>query len=201
MEYENDIRIHRMTPVGNYKFVRLKPNEEPMGNKNAMIDACISDPWLISDVHISSNERRTYEILTTINSVIKPIDRIIFLGDLDDDKGTGSLYLTKKFIENINTKHKFLILGNHDKHLLSDYIDMGFVYVTDTYSCEVYNKKILLSHCPEPIGKDRINIHGHLHGSGMYWNMNPERHYDAFVGTDDCPEPVRMKALLNIGDE
>ena len=193
-------RIHRMNDMGLYKVVKLLKNEKPMGDYKKCIRALNSNPWLFADIHVSSNTNRTNIFLDKINSVVKNDDNIICLGDLMN-KHTGTPAMVKDFVKSINCKNKFLILGNHDFLKLEQYIDMGFVYVTDHITANIDGKKVILTHCPIPIKKDVINIHGHIHGSGRYWNMNPENHYDVFVGTDEEPDIVRYKTLLGLPDK
>lgn len=197
-EYEivnDDLRIHRMSSQGAYKCVKLLPNEEPMGDPEQMKQACLSNPWLLSDIHISSNTKRTRDMIQRFRAQISPDDNIIILGDLSD-KHTGSLQLVFDFIVSIPGE-KFLILGNNDYYHLSDYQHMGFRYISDEFKFEKDGKTYWLTHVPMPVPNGTINIHGHIHGSGMYWNMSPNGHYDVFVGTDEAPELVRMNDLLN----
>lgn len=197
MDFENDdVRICRMTSMGEYKVVKLMMNEEPTGNKAEMLKACNSNPWLFADVHISSNTKRTNDIVKRFTSVLKQGDPVICLGDLCD-KHTSNMELVTSFVNRINTGNMFLILGNNDYYTISDYIKMGFKYVTDEFSFKKDGKDIVMTHAPIPTRSKRINIHGHIHGSGVYWNMNPAGHYDVFVGTDECPDIVRMDTLLN----
>lgn len=192
----NDTKIKRMTTQGSYKIVKLLMNEEPTGNKSKMYDACESNPYFISDVHISMNSNRTEKILNNINKYVSPSDYLIILGDLTD-KHTGTLQTTADFVRRIETPNKFLVIGNNDFYTIGDYIDMGFIYITDEFSFKINGQNYILSHCPLPIGNSKtINIHGHLHGSNTYWNMSPAGHYDVFIGTDAEPKVIRMNALL-----
>lgn len=191
----DDLRIHRMSSQGAYKCVKLLPNEEPIGDSEQMKQACLSNPWLLSDIHISSNTKRTKDMIKRFRAQISPDDNIIILGDLSD-KHTGSLALVFDFIVSIPGK-KFLILGNNDYYHLSDYQHMGFSYISDEFKFKKDGKTYWLTHVPMPVPNGTINIHGHIHGSGMYWNMSPNGHYDVFVGTDESPELVRMNDLLN----
>ena len=192
----DDSQIKRMTSQGSYKIVKLLMNEEPTGNKTKMYDACESDPFFISDVHISMNTERTKKILDEINNKVSPQVPLIVLGDLTD-KHTGTFNSTVEFVKSINTPNKFLIIGNNDYYTIGDYIEMGFVYVTDEFTFKHNGQNYILSHCPIPLtNKKAINIHGHLHGSNTYWNMSPAGHYDVFVGTDAEPKVIRMSELL-----
>ena len=196
---DNSNYIHRMTDMGLYKVVKLQKGETPLGNRKMFIRALNNNPWLFSDIHVSANKTRTKEFLKKLNSVVKENDDLVCLGDLMN-KHTGTSRDVRDFVSNINCKNKFLILGNHDFLKVEDYIDMGFLYVTDHMAINIDGKKIIFTHCPIPVKNDTINIHGHIHGSGKYWNMSPEGHYDVFVGTDEAPDVVRYNTLLKLPD-
>lgn len=196
----NSDRINRMIDMGLYKVVRLKKNEKPLGNLTKFNNALRSNPWLFSDIHVSSNTKRTEIFLDKINSVVKKDDNLVCLGDLIN-KHTGTDRMVEDFVKGIKCNNKFLILGNHDFLKLEDYIALGFIYVTDHAALNINGQKVIFTHCPIPIKKDTINIHGHIHGSGEYWNMMPDRHYDVFVGTDEAPDFTRYNTLLGIPDK
>ena len=199
MEYDN-FHINRMTDMGLYKVVKLKRGEKPLGNKSKFITALNSNPWLFSDIHVSANTNRTKIFLDKINSVVGQDDYLICLGDLLN-KHTGTNFAVDRFVHEIQCPNKFLILGNHDFLRIEDYINMGFKYVTDHFAINIHGQKVILTHCPIPVKSDTINIHGHIHGSGEYWNMSPDNHYDVFVGTDEEPDLVRYNTLLNLPDK
>lgn len=197
---ENLNYIHRMTDMGLYKVVKFKKGETPLGNKRKFIEALNNNPWLFSDIHVSANTNRTDNFLKKLNSVVKKNDNLVCLGDLMN-KHTGTPKDVRDFVNRINCKNKFLILGNNDFLKVEDYIDMGFVYVTDHMAINIDGKKVIFTHCPIPVKDDTINIHGHIHGSGKYWNMSPNGHYDVFVGTDEDPDLVRYNTLLGLPDK
>lgn len=197
---EETPRICRMENMGLYKVVKMKKGEKPLGDYRKCMKALNSNPWLFSDIHVSSNTKRTEIFLDKINSVVKENDNLVCLGDLMN-KHTGTTQMVIDFVDKINCKNKFLILGNHDFLKIEDYIAMGFSYVTDHIAINIDGKKVIFTHCPIPIKKDTINIHGHIHGSGRYWNMNPEGHYDVFIGTDEEPDLVKYNTLLGIPDK
>lgn len=200
MNPDNLNYIHRMTDMGLYKVVKFKKDETPLGNKRKFLSALNSNPWLFSDIHVSSNFNRTKNFLKKINSVVKENDNIVCLGDLMN-KHTGTPQNVRDFVNDINCKNKFLIIGNHDFLKVEDYIDMGFVYVADYAAVIINGQKYIFTHCPIPVKDDTINIHGHIHGSGKYWNMSPNNHYDVFVGTDEDPDIVRFNTLLGLPDK
>jgi len=90
------------------------------------------------------------------NSVVKPEDTVIHLGDVGFSRTSLNIILPK-----LNGR-KILVKGNHDKFKLSFYAK-HFVDVR-SYIFGPY-KKFILSHIPihpASLG-DAINIHGHLH--------------------------------------
>lgn len=136
--------------------------------------------WIISDTHFShsniigycerpfqSTEEMDWYMVEKWNSVVKPNDYVYHLGDV-------YMGASKGYIENIfqqlNGK-KRLILGNHDNgkdQILQRYFEKIMLWRNF--------EKVVLTHIPlreESIpGKDRINVHGHIHQ-----NKSPEGPY------------------------
>jgi hypothetical protein len=71
---------------------------------------------------------------------------------------------------------------------------MGFKIVDDQviYS-ESPSQSIILTHTPVPIKNDQVNIHGHIHGSRCYWNVDWHNHYDVW---DNDFYPITIKECL-----
>ena len=172
--------VWRFNSVGNIKKVQLMPYEHPLGNEKELKTHINDNLWLISDIHLSSNTERTNLIINRINRAVGKDGYILFLGDLVN-KHTGTWAMVIDAMEKIKTPNKFLILGNHDTRLLHEYIDIGFKYVSDRFESSYKGWKVVFTHAPEPVNFNSINIHGHIHGSGEYWNMSPYRHYDVYV--------------------
>lgn len=94
------------------------------------------------------------------NSVVKPQDKVYFLGDVCID--INSLHTLEKM-----NGHKRLVRGNHDIFPTKEYLK----YFDEIYGVRVFNglpKQLLLiaSHIPiHPGSNERfsLNIHGHLH--------------------------------------
>ncbi len=94
-------------------------------------------------------------IIDRWNSVVKNDDIVWVLGDFSfyDKEKSKELLSRLKGIKKI-------VLGNHDRHSVSWFYDVGFTYVSD-YPI-VWSDDYILSH--EPIeGGDRTNIYGHIH--------------------------------------
>jgi calcineurin-like phosphoesterase family protein len=60
---------------------------------------------------------------------------------------------------------KILILGNHDEKSFNYYLEQGWDVVVDRLRLHAFQRKIILSHKPEPVPVDYINIHGHFHNT------------------------------------
>lgn len=100
-------------------------------------------------------------IIESHNSVVKPNDRVYFVGDVSmKEKGLS-------FVKQMNGK-KVLIKGNHDIFKISSYLDV----FEDVRSFKVYPQQgLICSHIPLHPGQFQKgsrwkgNIHGHLHAN------------------------------------
>jgi calcineurin-like phosphoesterase family protein len=120
--------------------------------------------YFISDPHFGHNNIRRFErtqfasieehdsfIIDQVNSIVKPQDILYILGDLGE--------LEKVRLLN---GRKILIMGNHDSKTKTQYLG----YFAEVYDTPIYfSKTILLSHIPQPVTQNILNVHGHLHGS------------------------------------
>jgi calcineurin-like phosphoesterase family protein len=133
--------------------------------------------WLISDTHFG--HENMYRFVTfggvtrvrprfdhakeadeymfdTWNDLIKVEDHVYHLGDVAMNFAP--------FVHRIKSLpgHKRLILGNHDKAKIAEYLAAGFQKIM---AYRFWNREAILSHVPihpESLGK-RLNIHGHIH--------------------------------------
>ena len=155
------------------------------------------DTFLLADIHISNKDpEKTNHIVRNVNSRISPKDHLVILGDMDGKKGTSSYELIRRTIKKFRTNNIHLILGNNDQYSVEEYIKMGFLSVTDK---AVYrrsgNGDIILTHCPYPVENSDINIHGHIHGSRCYWNVDWHNHYDIW---DQDFFPIKISECIEI---
>lgn len=102
------------------------------------------------------------------NSVVRPEDKVIHLGDI---------VINKKFLPILNRLNgrKKLIMGNHDIWPISTLT--GYFYDIKAY--RVFDKHIF-SHIPvhrESIGRFQANIHGHLHSNQVMLGDQIDPHY------------------------
>lgn len=109
----------------------------------------------------------------------------IFLGDLFY-KGFHSIWeipaeMKKKAIEiakKLKGKYKIFIRGNHDNLPDEFYLnDCGFTHICSSLT---YNN-IIFTHQPEIVKSDKINIHGHIHGSKIYSGFKPDNCIDVYA--------------------
>jgi calcineurin-like phosphoesterase family protein len=95
------------------------------------------------------------------NAVVRPNDKVYFLGDV---------VMNKKFLPEIAKLNgqKRLIMGNHDtakNTVLSEYF-------TALYSMRIL-ADMILTHIPihpSSVGRFGTNVHGHLHGDRVMWD-------------------------------
>lgn len=150
--------------------------------------------YILSDTHFYRNavynkevsQKDIRDFIAKYNNRIRDNDIVIFLGDI------STRHIVKPEFSYIKTKlkeifsklkgKKILIRGNHDI-VLNDsfYKELGFKYITNKLILP--NKKIILTHVPHDVDKtDLFNIHGHIHGSKLYYGMKSDDHIDAFIG-------------------
>lgn len=177
-------------------IVRLLPGEKPY-NERLLNSVLSPDTFLVADLHLSTADpEKTKKIIRSVNKVLTPNDHLLILGDLDGKKGTGSFKLTKDTISKFNTKNVYLVLGNNDPYTIDEYVKCGFKAVVDmAIYQETPSSKVFLTHCPYPTRGDEKNIHGHIHGSKCYWNLNWENHYDVW---DEDYAPITIRQCLEI---
>lgn len=136
----------------------------------------MTNVWFIGDTHFGhsnilkfSEARRHFKdidhhnqtLIENWNSIIKPNDKVYHLGDVSF--GRDNLRHVRKLNGN-----KTLIMGNHDKYSVEEYIHFGF---TKVVGCMKY-MEFVLSHIPiHPEMFEyrwEYNIHGHIHMKGKY---------------------------------
>lgn len=175
-------------------YVALLKDEHPYNQQ--LLETILSpDTYIVGDLHINAKDTaKTQMILRSINSTVSRDSDLIIIGDLDGKKGTSDEKTISAFIKKINTKKIYLILGNNDRYSIKTYVKMGFRAVTDevVYK-ESAMKKVYLTHCPRKIGPNEYNVHGHIHGSKCYWNLDWHNHVDVW---DENYVPVKLSDCL-----
>lgn len=107
-------------------------------------------------------------IIDSHNKVVKPNDKVYFLGDAVFHK--KYLYIIDRF-----NGDKVLIKGNHDLLDAKDYLQY-FRDIRGTHQV----KGLLMSHIPihpESLGRWGFNVHGHLHANVITHNGRPDPRY------------------------
>jgi calcineurin-like phosphoesterase family protein len=149
----------------------------------------MSKIWFISDTHFShlnilkycsrpfkDIEEMNEQLIQNWNSVIKFNDIVWHLGDL----GFGTKDQIHEIVERLEGR-KSIILGNHDNFKPSDYLKMGFEFVSRFPV--IYDKFIILSHEPVFLEENSCygNFYGHLHQNNYigkntnYFNCSVEQ--------------------------
>lgn len=143
--------------------------------------------WVISDTHFGHENmykfvganglrvRRRFEHAQEADECmydlwaerVRPDDHIYHLGDVAMNFAP--------YVRRIKALpgHKRLLLGNHDKGKLAEYIAAGFEKIA---SCRMWDRKTaLLTHIPvHPDSTTAVNVHGHIHERtlpGRYANV------------------------------
>lgn len=140
--------------------------------------------WHISDTHFGhpniieyenrpfeSTEQWTKIFIKYYQKTVGKQDKVFFHGDYS--------FYNKEITKNITSNlpgHKFLIMGNHDRHKSSKwFLEVGF---RNVYEYPLFYDKddipILLSHEPK-FNINIFNIHGHTHSSCI----DSKLHYNA----------------------
>lgn len=161
--------------------------------------------FLVSDTHFSHKNIINFEPKVRIfnniqehdealvqywNETVKPDDVVYHLGDVVFAK-TGFDY-----VKRLNGRKK-LILGNHDRHAMEDYRDMGFEEVDGCFRLD----EILLTHYPiarECLGyTEKYNVHGHTHqkwvGGYPYYNVSVENIDLRPISLDEVAAAFRLR--------
>ena len=179
---QSSVPINEDIVMKNNNFSIFKPRIVSTIELTDLLDN--SEIWIGTDWHlwkadengILTKNKNFDLILNNCREKLKrPNSLLLFLGDLVDDE-FNDLNSLRKAIKSLNGT-KILIKGNND--ILEDtfYTSCGFEYVLEGL---LYND-ILFTHAPiDNIA--RINVHGHLHKSGFYYDNNFKNHADVFTG-------------------
>ena len=164
--------------------------KEDVGLENIFIS---TDWHLYSDEANAHHPYRTMLDLTLLKNNVgrdmSPADLWLFLGDLCDPK-VANRETIRRILETIPAR-KVLVRGNHDTEDDQWYLDLGFDQVTD--GVVIHN--MLFTHRPEPVPKDWINVHGHIHFEKIAIDGT---HINAYATNwNDTCHPVLLDDLLH----
>lgn len=135
-----------------------------------------------------------------IKNFIVPSDCVyLYLGDITESEYSENSdhisevtkYMRKILSADIKRKSpRILVLGNNDCLPKKTYKDMGFDYIVN----KIDTPQILFTHKPQPVS-NKLNIHGHIHGSREYWDIDPKNHIDVYFDQFD-KKPHTLKDYL-----
>lgn len=170
------------------------------------------DPYIVSDYHLlrelkslSVERQHTSEIVRMHNRHIKKNDYVFFLGDLTESEffesyDIDTLMRIGDITKRLNGK-KIMIAGNNDVGTGMYYRQIcGFI----EYYCNVNieTENFIFSHTPyDNSAVDKLNLHGHIHGSKNYFGMSAEKHIDVYHQLwDNVPRRLsEFKRLYDTG--
>ena len=154
--------INRTSTMGHYPTIKLQIGERPSGDPNRFAKALcdLDHTWFTSDLYLTPVYQNTRRLVTTINQYVHSSENLIILGNLLAPNYYKQFSIIMDFLNSINTKKVFLILGNTDKFSVQTYMDIGFLYVTDRAEKTVKDKKVIYTYYPVPVN-GQINIFGY----------------------------------------
>lgn len=138
------------------------------------------------------------------NAVVKPGDRVYFLGDLAFPKKLTEGHALYKLLERFNGQ-KFWVKGNHDSSELVKRVGHVFVKVADYLDVKIGEQYIALSHYPM-LRWNRGHygawmLHGHCHGelrypfNGKIIDVGVDAHAYAPVSFDAIDHCMRLRGI------
>lgn len=159
--------------------------------------------FLISDTHFGHSKMLEYEarpfdfeekILDNLK-VIKDEDILVHLGDVCIGRDA---YWNEMMFSEIPMSRCILVRGNHDGKSFNWYYDHGWNFVCDSFTMDIYGKKILFSHIPQLDGDYDINIHGHCHSKKRTEEFEPTMHKKQYlVSLENLNyKPIRLDTFL-----
>lgn len=156
--------------------------------------------WVIADTHFghdklvkSGYRKEGFEmrILANMGKVVKKDDIVIHLGDVSFYKHRYWTWLFTSF-----GCKSYLVKGNHDKQTNSWYLSHGWDFVADSFTLDIYGRKILFTHVPiAEKGDFDVNAHGHLHN--LHWREDNRKSFNCLVQIEDTLAPVNLNSLID----
>jgi calcineurin-like phosphoesterase family protein len=170
------------------------------------------DPFITADYHLlkeklivddkqkeKKEESRTEKIIRLHNARVKKDDYCFILGDIQEGELREGNDLVE-LVKCVNRLHgkKILLCGNNDTQRWDFYVLCGFIFVTRS---PIATEDYVLSHEPIDIKsmgvkEDYLNIHGHIHDHGTYYNMDYHNHINAYW--DYFHGPLRLNEYLKL---
>ena len=148
----------------------------------------------------TEGQMRNY-IKTQFNKLVKPEDEVYILGDMTLLPSRHS----SKFMDNVLDLHgrRHIILGNHDRMLPADYLDMYFMSVHTSLEIEYEGRKFFLCHDPAWAQIPGTTcIHGHIHRHYRYKYIRELDIHLVNVGVDVWSfKPVNITEIIALLDK
>lgn len=161
--------------------------------------------WITSDTHFHHRNIIKYEaesrpfkdrdemdaeLVKRWNAVVGPSDVVFHLGDF---AFAGRNYISS-IAHQLNGR-KILLLGNHDRENMIDWISCGFDSVHERPF--VLDGRFILSHEPlDSIPDGMVNIYGHVHGSRFFRTLENNR-FCVCVERHNCA-PIEYEFIKNL---
>lgn len=183
----------------------MKDLKEPDKEHSADISRLINNTiraghkvWLGTDWHLwlrdvkdkpKCHERSDFNtVLNNFKNKVGQDDLLIYLGDLVDGEFQDKPLL-RATIQSLG-KNMVFVRGNNDLFPDSFYKECGFKYVVESF---VWSD-VLFTHIP-CTNKNKVNVHGHIHGFRTYWLPYTNQVDVAAYG--GRKEPVELMKVIN----
>lgn len=180
------------------------------------------DIWFSSDHHLghsnivkftdsSGNPMRPFHsieyhdeyLIEAHNSVVKPQDKVYFLGDFCLERKIGK---NSEKLSRFNG-HKRLVRGNHDLLSSEDYLLLGFeeIYGVRVFTPKEVGEFFVCSHVPvhpSSLYRWKNNVHGHTHSNLVMKETSPNIPDDRYISVcieklDNC-KPRHLDEILKL---
>ena len=143
-----------------------------------------------------SAEHMNEHMVTSHNNVVKPQDKVYFLGDVTMTRNATGLEILGRL-----NGEKVLVKGNHDLCTAQQYLK----YFKDIRGSHQFDG-IILTHIPihpESLARWGLNVHGHLHSNVVRMQLAqiPDRRYfnvsvERINYTPISLEQIKKQALI-----
>ena len=142
--------------------------------------------WKMNKTTRKIEKGKRFKLVLKQIQMLKEDDLLLFLGDLVDDEFEDKEALAE-VLKMIKCK-KIMVMGNNDL-FDKEYYEEYFDKTVEAFQYE----EILFTHFPIANLTEGINIHGHLHGGGTYFEYCPR--------SIDCFTSGKFRKLEDIVDE
>jgi calcineurin-like phosphoesterase family protein len=160
------------------KFITVGNNQ--IIHKSGIFNSTnIDEVLIVSDTHFN-HYPKTWEwpersgawemdMISNWNDKTDRYDTVLHLGDF----AFGNKEMVKNSRSHLNG-YIFMIKGNHDKHGMKWYQDVGINMIKKPFFIELNDMIVIFSHRPVfgLDGSEYLNIHGHIHEKFYFMNKN-----------------------------